>query len=77
MPEFTPLDPDELCRRWHRATVANNLLQWRSFSHWLAAEAAMCLDSMRRDLANDMAELSNLAHQHALDLQPQHEMEPA
>lgn len=77
MPDFIPLDPDEICRRWHRATVANNLLQWRALSHLLAAEAGMCLPSGKREVGGDMAALSNLAHQHAMDLQPQHEMEPA
>lgn len=77
MPAHIPHDHDELCRRWHQATVANSLPQWRSLSHLLAAEAAMCLAAGLRGLGDDMAELSNLARQRALDLQPQHEMEPA
>jgi hypothetical protein len=77
MPEFTPIDPAELCRRWHQATVANDLRQWHSLSHLLAAEAAMCLNNKLRAPADDMAALSNLARQRALDLQPQEEMEPA
>lgn len=77
MPAHIPLDPDELCRRWHQATVANSLLQWRSLSHWLAFEAAMCLGSGLRWICDDMAELSNLAHRHALDLQPAAELEAA
>lgn len=77
MPEFTPLRPDQLCLRWHQATVANDLRQWRALSQLLAAEAGMHTSAMQRDMADGMATLSNLAHQHALDLQPQEELEPA
>ena len=77
MPSFIPLDPDELCRRWHQATVANDLRQWHSLSHLLAAEASMCLANKQRDMVDGMGTLSNLARQRALDLQPQEEMEPA
>lgn len=77
MPEFIPIEPDELCRRWHQATVANSLLQWRALSHLLAAEATMFLTNKQRPLTDDMAALSNLARQRALDLQPKHDREPA
>jgi hypothetical protein len=77
MTAFIPLDPATLCRRWHQATVANSLLQWRSLSHLLAAEAAMCLGARLRGPADDMAALSNVARQRSLDLQPAAELEAA
>jgi len=77
MPPFFPLDPETLCRRWHQATVANRLLTWRALSHFLAAEAAMCLGAGLRGPADDMAALSNVARQRALDLQPAAELEAA
>lgn len=76
MPEFIPIEPDELCRRWHQAIVANDLLQWRALSHLLADEALMCLTDGWREYGDEAAALSDLAHQRALDLQPQQEMEP-
>lgn len=77
MAAFAPIELAEICRRWHQATVANNMLQWRSLSHLLAAEASMCLSDGWPGHADEAAALSNLAHQRALDLQPQDEMEPA
>lgn len=70
MPAFIPIDPDEICRRWHQATVANNLLQWRALSHLLAAEAKMCKDAGLHGTGEAMCILSGVARQRSLDLQP-------
>jgi len=77
MPAHIPMDPDTLCRRWHQATVANSLPQWHSLSHLLAAEASMCLGDGLAATCDDMAALSNVARQRALDLQPVAELEAA
>lgn len=77
MHPYNPLSFDELCIRWHRATVANSLLQWRALSHLLEAEAMMCVANDLTVPGDGLAALSRLAHRHALDLQPQPELEPA
>lgn len=77
MPAFVPIDPAELCRRWQQATDAKNLLQWRSLSHLLAAEAKMCKDAGLPGTGDAMALLSSEAQQRSLDLQPAAELEAA
>lgn len=71
MPEPRMPNYDEICRRWHHATVANHPIQWDAIMHWLAAEAVMAKVDSLPELAESMTVLSNLAHRHAMDLWPQ------
>ena len=77
MPEFEPIDPEEISRRWLQARTACNLLKWHALHHLFAAEMSMCTAAGLPETADDMAALSSVAHQHALDLQPQAELEAA
>lgn len=77
MQTVTPPDYAEITKRWHQATVANNYLVWRSVSSWLAAVSIMCdVDGMPEASASVRA-ASDLAYQHAMDLQPVDELEAA
>lgn len=77
LPEFKPIDHDEIIRRWTQARAANNLLKWNALHHLFDAERRMCHITGLHDTAIDMDTLQRVAHQHALDLQPQAELEAA
>lgn len=77
MTEFVPIAPAEITRRWLQARAAANLLKWRALRHLFVAEQAMCAAAGLPHTATDMAALAAVAHQHALDLQPQAELEAA
>lgn len=66
-------DYEEICRRWHQATVANHPIKWDAIMRWLAAEAVMAKIDGLPELSESMTVLSNLAHRHAMDLWPQEE----
>lgn len=77
MTHVTPPDYAEIIKRWHMATVANSLLKWRAVSSWLAAVSIMCSVDEMPEAAASMRVLSDLAMQHALDLQPMQRLEAA
>lgn len=70
-------DYDEICHRWHQATVRNDLRTWLAIGYWLSAEAAVANADKRLNISDDMATISAVAMQRAKDLQPQREMEAA
>jgi hypothetical protein len=63
------MTPIEL--RWKQAHARENLLAWHALSTWLSAEALMA--SIDGDMATcaDLWTLSDVAHQHKIDLQPE------
>lgn len=77
MISITPPDYNEICQRWHQATVANNYLKWRAISSWLAAVSIMCNVDGMPEAGESVRVASDLAMQHALDIQPAQEMEAA
>jgi hypothetical protein len=70
-------DYPEICLRWHQATVRNSITAWRAIMTWLAAESMFAACENLHETADSMRVLSDLALQHALDLQPQRELEAA
>jgi hypothetical protein len=70
-------DYPEICLRWNQATVRNSIAAWSAIMTWLAAESMLATCDNLHDTADSMRVLSDLALQHALDLQPQHELEAA
>lgn len=77
MNQVTPPDYNEITRRWHSATVANNYLMWQAIAKWLAATSLMCTVDGLPDAAESMRVISDLAMQHASDLVPARELEAA
>lgn len=66
----TPLSYIELCLRWRQASERKSAMAWRAISHWLAAESRIDHADGLHELAESMRVLSDLAHQHYLDLMP-------
>lgn len=77
MHQFKPVSYEEIFIRWHQAVIANNLMKWHAISCWLKSEALLCKIDHCQEAADSMQTLSDVAHQRALDLQPQHELEAA
>lgn len=68
--QHIPLNLDELCLRWHQATVRNCMLTWHALAYWLAAESLNAEIDYQHQAAADASLLSDLAMQRVQDLAP-------
>ena len=62
------INMDELCLRWHQATVRNNLMAWRAMSYWIAAASMTAEVDGKPEEADGLRMLSDLAMQYVADL---------
>jgi hypothetical protein len=72
---FVPPDYSKIIVRW--AQAADNLPRWHAIAEWLALESIRCDIAGFPEMAQPMRVLSDLAMQHARDLQPDREIELA
>ena len=73
----TAPDWNQITARWNQAMNSESAMAWRAITHWMAAEALINEVDGMHDIAASMCTLSDLAHQHYVDLMPRREMEEA